>query len=252
MGEVVDLKGKVRMYYSFTNSEIVGFVAAITLVAFIISFKEWGYESFDAASGLFNFFNAILIVALSFIIHDAGQRLAGLAIGFRIEYKVWTFGLIFALILVFVSNGRLWAIFPSYFVVHHMAGHRLGFFRYGINKMAIAMIALAGSLATISLVIVLKFISAFVSTPLLEKAIFFNVIYVVTSMLPVPNFDGSHIYFASRMAYAFTMPFIVVSAFLLILKINTIFALASSLLLGIILWLAYYIFFEKNLWNGPK
>ena len=57
MGEVIDLKDKVKRYYSFTNGEIVGLVSSIVLIAFMISFKDWGTEIFDASAGFVNFFN---------------------------------------------------------------------------------------------------------------------------------------------------------------------------------------------------
>lgn len=252
MGEFIDLKDKIKKYYSFTGGEIVGLVSSIVLIAFMISFKEWGTETFDASAGLVNFFNAIVIVALSMLVHDAGQRIWGLAIGFRIEYKVWIVGIIFGLMVTFVSKGNLWVILPGYIVVHHMAGHRLGFFRYGINIVGQGMIAFAGPLANLALVIFLKFVNIFVSNALIEKAIFFNVIYIITSMLPIPYLDGSRLYFASRMIYAFMMPFIVASSILLIIDINTLLALILSFLIGISLWITYYIVFERKIWSGPR
>ena len=252
MGDIVDLIDKVKRYYAFTNAEIVGLVASIIVIGFIISFNEWGVAQFETSTGLFNFFNAILIVALSILVHDAGQRIWGLAIGFRIEYKVFTSGLIVALLVAFVSNGNIWLVIPGSFMLHHMAGHRLGFFRYGVNIVGQGMVALAGPLATITLLIFLKIISAFVTTPLLEKAILFNVIYAITSMLPIPPLDGSKIYFGSRMIYAFVLPFVIASVILLIIDINILMALISSFFIAVILWLTYYIAFEKNLWPGPK
>jgi len=99
MGDIADFFDKIRRYYKFTHHEIRGIIIAILVIAFIISFKEWGKTSFDVAAGLYNLFNAVLIVALSILIHDFGQRIWGLAIGYRIEYKMWTFGLIAALII---------------------------------------------------------------------------------------------------------------------------------------------------------
>ena len=106
MGEIDDFFDKIRRYYKFTAYEIRGLAIAIFVIAFIISFKEWGAASFDLIAGLYNLFNAVLIVALSVLIHDLGQRMWGLSIGYRIEFKMWTFGLIIALVAAFVSNGK--------------------------------------------------------------------------------------------------------------------------------------------------
>lgn len=252
MGELVDLLDKIRKYYKFTPHEIRGIIIAILTAAFIISFKEWGAKSFDLAAGLYNLFNAVLIVALSILVHDFGQRVWGLAIGYRVEFKLWYFGAIFALVVAFLSNGNLWLIIPSGFMLHHIAGHRLGFFRYGINYFGQAMVAMAGPLFTLMLIIMLKALSAFSPNPVIQKAIIFNVVYAITSLLPIPPLDGSKIYFGSRMLYAFALPAIVVSTILMIVDVPVFFTLVLSFLIGIVLWLTYYISFERNAWFGPK
>lgn len=252
MGDIADFFDKIRRYYKFTHHEIRGIIIAILAIAFIISFKEWGKTSFDATAGIYNLFNAVLIVALSILIHDFGQRIWGLAIGYRIEYRMWTFGLIAALIIAFISNGSLWLIVPSGFMLHHIAGHRLGWFRYDINYFGQAMVALAGPLFTLMLIILLKALNSFFPNPLIQKAIIFNVVYAITSLLPIPPLDGSKIYFGSRMLYAFALPAIAVSTIMMIVNIPLLFALVLSFLVGIILWLTYYISFERKLWAGPK
>ena len=223
MGEIVDLKDKTKRYYKFTPHELKGIVISILIIAFIISFKEWGVEKFDLGSGFFNLFNAILIVALSVLVHDAGQRLWGMAIGYRIEFRMWTFGLLFAVIVAFISNGNFWMILPGGFLLHHLAGHRLGFFRYGINYFGQAMVALAGPLSNLTLIIFLKILYVFSPNPLIQKAIIFNVIYTITNMLPIPPLDGSKIYFGSRMLYAFVLPAIAVASILMIVNIPVFF-----------------------------
>lgn len=252
MGEIVDLIDKIKRYYKFTTHELRGITISILVIAFIISFKEWGTTAFNLKVGLFNLFNAILIVALSILVHDAGQRIWGLAIGFRVEYKMWSFGLLIALIVAFISNGSFWLIVPAGFMLHHLAGHRLGFFRYGINYFGQAMVALAGPLFTLMLIILLKILNALYPNPLIQKAIIFNVVYAITCMLPIPPLDGSKIYFGSRMLYAFVLPAMAVATILMVVKIPLFFGLVISLLVGVILWLTYYISFERKVWTGPK
>ena len=251
MAELVDMLDKIKRYYRFTSSELRGLIISILAIAFIISFKEWGATEFDLAVGLYNLFNAVLIVALSILVHDAGQRLWGLAIGYRVEFKLWSFGLLAALVVAFATNGSLWLIVPSGFLLHHIASHRLGWFRYGINYFGQAMVALAGPLFTLMLIILLKVLSTFSPNPLIQKAIVLNVIYAITSLLPIPPLDGSKIYFGSRMLYAFALPAIVVSTILMVVNVPIFFALALSFLVGVVLWLTYYISFERKLWKGP-
>jgi len=251
MAELADLTDKLKKYYTFTKYEVRGYVIAILAIAFIISFREWGANQFDLTAGLFNLFNSILIVALSILVHDAGQRIWGLAIGYKIEFKMWTFGAVLGLILAFLTNGKFWLIIPGTFMLHHLAGHRLGFFRYGINIIGQSMTALAGPLFTLMLIILLKILYAIHPNPLLQKAIMFNIIYNITNMLPIPLLDGGKIFFGSRMIYAFVMPAMIVATILMMIDIPVFFAVVLSLLVGVILWLWYYISFERKVWKGP-
>ena len=252
MAELIDLKDKIRGYYKFTPYEARGLTIAVLIIGFIISFKEWGADNFNLSVGLFNLFNAVLISALSVMIHDAGQRIWGLAIGYRIEFRMWTFGLIAAVAVAFITNGNMWLIVPGGFMLHHLAGHRLGFFRYGVNYFGQAMVALAGPLFTLMLIIALKTLGVFFpDNALIEKAVMFNVVYLITSMLPVPPLDGSKIFFGSRMLYAFVLPAMIIAAILMIVKIPVFFAIVLSVLAGVVLWLVYYISFERKAWKGP-
>lgn len=251
MGEAVDLADKIKRYYKFTPSELKGLAISAITIGFIISFREWGVARFNAATGIINLFNAILIVTLSILVHDMGQRVWGLAIGYRIEFRMWTFGLVISLMIAFISNGKLWVIVPGGFMLHHLSGHRLGWFRYGINYFAQGMVAFAGSLFTLMLIIFLRAVSSFSGSILVEKAIMFNVIYLITSLLPLPPLDGSKIMFGSRMMYAFTLPAILITTIMLIIKINLFLALVLSLIFATILWIAYYICFERKVWKGP-
>ena len=250
MAELVDLADKIKRYYFFTAAELRGLIISILVIAFIISFKDWGKEGVNIALGLFNLFNAILIVALSMLVHISAQRIWSLITGYRLEWRMWGFGLLLGLIAVFLSNGSIWLILPGGVLVHHMAGHRLGWFRYGINYWALALIALLGPLASISLAVLFKALSGFVFNSLIEKIITFNIVYALFSILPIPPLDGSRTMFGSRLLYAFSTAAIVAAAILLFLNINLWLAVVSSFFIGVVLWLCYYVFFEHGAWDG--
>jgi len=250
MAEIVDLVDKIKRYYKFSPAELKSLIISIIIVAFIISFKEWGVgEVFDFKIGLFNFINSILIVALSFIVHISAQRVWALATGYKHEYQMWGIGLGIGLILSFVTNGKVWIIIPGGFVIHHLAGHRLGWFRYGINYWALGLIAFAGPMASIIFAIIFKSITGVVSNALIQKIIIFNIIYAVFSMVPIPPLDGSKIYFGSRMFYAFAVSGIVGASVLLYTNIAIWMAIVGSFLIAVILWFLYYAFFEKKYWT---
>ncbi|MAE42291.1 hypothetical protein CMO93_00855 [Candidatus Woesearchaeota archaeon] len=251
MGEIVDLWDKIKRYYTFTPSEIRGLIIAIIVIAFIISFSEWGAgDAANLSLGFFNFFNSILIVALSFLVHISAQRIWSLGTGYRLEWKMWGFGLLAGLIVVFLTNGKFWLILPGGFIVHHLAGHRLGWFRYDINWWAVGLIAVMGPLASIIIAILFKALSAAAVNSLIQKLIMFNIAYALYSLLPIPPLDGSKTFYGSRMLYAFSTTGIVAAAILLTLNISVGIAVIASFLIGIVLWVLYYIFFESKIWHA--
>jgi len=250
MAELTDLIDKIKRYFGFTPLEIRSLIIAILVVAFIISFKEWGIgDVFSLKAGLFNFFNAILIVTLSFLVHLSVQRIWSLGTGYRLEWKMWSFGLLFGLILAFLTNGVFWLILPGGFIVHHMAGHRLGFFRYGINYWAVGLIAITGPFATILLAAIFESLRGVIASPLIQKVVIFNIVYALYSLIPLPPMDGSKTFYGSRMLYSFSVFAIVTAAILLNLNVGVGIALISSIVIGIIFWILYYIFFEEGAWN---
>ena len=82
MGEFIDMGAKLKRYYKFTPSELKSFAISIIVIAFVISFNEWGPgDTVDFGIGLFNLFNAILIVTLGFIVQYTAQKIAALSVG---------------------------------------------------------------------------------------------------------------------------------------------------------------------------
>ena len=251
MGRVVDLGGKIKEYYKFSRSEIRTFIISILVLSFIISFREWGGIEFNLIVGLFNWFNAALIVTLVMFIYNGAQRIAGLSVGYNVEYKMWATGLLIGLVVAFASRGKIWVLVPGGILIHHLAGHRLGYFRYGLGYFANGMISTAGSVAVISLAALFKIINTAVGSGLLDKLIVFCIVFAIYDMLPIPPLSGGKLVYGSRMTYAFMFCTIVIAGVLLLLDINVFMAVLGSLVIGVILWLLYYIFFERKVWGGP-
>lgn len=251
MGEITDLTDKVKKFYKFTPTEVANVIAAIVVIAFIISFKEWGGATPSVAIGLKNLFNSMLIVALTFIVHLSVQRIIALQTGFRAEYKMFTFGLLAGLVIAFISKGRVWIILPGGIIIHHMAGHRLGWWRYGLNYFAQGMIALMGPIATMLLALFFRMMGTFIANPLIQKAIVFNIAFALYAMLPIPPLDGNRLLWGSRLAYVFSYAALIGAALLLLSKLPGWIVIFGALLIGAICWLAYYVFFERHYYKGP-
>lgn len=252
MGEVIDLFAKIKKYYKFSPAELRSLIVTIVIFAFIISFREWGIGAeINIGLGLFNLFNALLIVTLSVLVKQSVHRVTALTASYRAEYKLWSFGILIALVCVFLTNGKLWFLIPGSIMIHHLAGHRLGWFRYGINYWALGLISLWGPVALMLLAIFFKVLYLIYPNPLVYKAFLFNLVFAVWSMIPIPPADGSRIFYGSRLLFIFTFSTICVAAALLYLVQNIWIAVFGSLIVGIVFWLMYYIGIEKDIWQGP-
>ena len=247
-----DLKDKVRRYFKFSKEETKAIIITTLAYAFIISFKQWGPGpgKVELLYGLGNLLIAILIMSLTVLVHVCVQRIIGLNIGFRVEYKLWIYGIAIALILCIVSNGDIWFLFlPGGIFLHMLSQHRLGYFRYGLNMMAHAMVAVVGPLSNLVLAIIFKIIHSFTPSPLIQKIILVNILFAVFNMLPIPPLDGSRVFFQSRMGYAFLLGAITGVAIFLNTNVSVIIIIIGAVIIGALSWFLYYSLFERKVWG---
>jgi len=249
-----DLKDKIKEHFKFSKEEIKATAISILIFAFIISFNEWGYgEKFDFFIGLRNLFSAILIMTLTILLHLSAQKIAGLHVGFKVEYKLWWYGLLISLVLCILSKGKIWWLFiPGGIFLHHLSGHRLGFFRYGVNTLAMGVIALIGPVANIILATILKNIQIYlpfipVNLVLLQKVFAVNWAFAVCTLLPIPPLDGSRVFFQSRLIYMFVFGSIL--GYAILVNVFHIYSFIWALVIGFIIYLLYYILFERKVWK---
>lgn len=229
----------VKRYFKFSTEEMRGLLIGIFIVAFLVSFDEWGVETFNVMFGLRNFLNAILIITLAFLFRIAVQRVIGLSLGYKVEYRMWLYGLLTAIVLIIVSNGKLWLIVPGGLLFYHMPGHRLGAFRYGLNYFPVGVIGFFGPMSNLFLAMLFKWLLVyFPGNILLHKGMVVNIWFALFTMLPIPPLDGSHALFATRYWYAFTATLVLVLA--ISLYFLSIFAsIIIALLVAIAVWFAY-------------
>ena len=249
-----DLIDKAKRYFTFNAEEIKGILGSTLIIAFIISFKLWGPgEEFNFAYGLKNFFNAILITLLAILIHISAQKIYGLHLGFKVEFRTFWPGLLIALVLCFVSRGAIWFLVPGGIVLYHMAKHRLGFFRYGLNYWSLGMISAIGPLSNVVLAalfamiayggVIIPPMTPIATTTLIGRAISLNLWLAIFTMLPIPPLDGSNVFFASRLLYAFAFGCIV--GYALLVLVLGFYSLIFVILMGIIFWFITYQVMEK-------
>ncbi|RMF54504.1 hypothetical protein D6745_05065 [Candidatus Woesearchaeota archaeon] len=234
----------VSEYFRFENEEIKGLTITILVLSFIMSFREWGTDKFDVGTGLTNLFNTIVIVTIAIIVREFAQRIFALRHGYRYEYRMWMYGLIIGLVLVFASYGWLTFIAPGGLVLHQITRARIGKFRHGLSYMNILQVSLAGPVANIILAMVFKMFMFLPNTALIEKAITINILIAVFALLPIPPLNGANVFFQSRLIYVFSYASIIGTG-ILVYFANVLLAIVGGLLLGGLMWLVYYLKVES-------
>jgi len=244
-------KDRIKRYVSFSGEEVKTLIIATIALGFMFSFKEWGVTEFDVAFGFKNWLLSAIIALGAVFTGMIAHKIAAAYLGFRAECKLWTYGLIIGLVLAFVTRGNFFFLAAVGTTYHHLAVHRLGFFRYGLNYWDQAKVAFVGPLANIFLAALIKIIATgsivipigLAGSPLIEKAILFNLWYAIFNMLPIPPLDGTVAFYASRMWYVFVFGCILGYSFLVIgAGVYSLFATVAG---GIVLITIYYVFYER-------
>ncbi|MFC1727842.1 hypothetical protein ACFLZ7_00040 [Nanoarchaeota archaeon] len=239
------MKDFLKKYFTFSAEEIKGMIISVLVIAFIFSFKEWGVDKFDFLYGLKNFINIVLIVALAFLVREVAHRFFAGKTGLRAEYRSWTFGLLIGVIIVVLSRGELIFLAPGGILVHHLAGARLGAFRYGLVYKTMGWVAAAGPLANIVLALFFKIMTLFpLNLVLIQKAISLNLWLAIFGMLPIPPLDGSKMFYASRFMYVWVIGLVAGAAFF-INYTGVLTAIIGTLVVSLIILAMFAFTFEK-------
>lgn len=247
MGSYLDL---LKRYFPFTSNEKKGLFISILALTLIVAFNDRS-ETFNLAHWGGNFLMWLVIVAVSLLVHQAGHRMLALRIGYKAEYQLWWYGLLIGLVVMLLSKGRIWILIPGGIWIHQLEIQRLGRFRYGPNVFSFSMVALFGPLASILFGGIVKTLQVWFGLSLfgptfVNNLFLFNMALAAYSLLPIPPLAGSRIFFATRLTYMLIAGAVVGYAVLVYFQI---YSYIIAVLIGIVVWLLYYILFERGAWK---
>ncbi len=230
----------LKQYFAFSQKETMAIIGAIFLMGLTYSFNNWGDQSFNLSIGVFNLVSALLISAIAILVHVGAQRAYSLSIGLKMEFKLWLPGLIAALILMIVSRGYIFffALIGAHFA--HMPGHRLGHFRYGLNREDMARVSFIGIVASLILASIFAIIRSGASNSFTESGVIICAALAVFMALPLPPLPGFHIFAGNRIMFALTFAFALIYSYLLYA-----FGLAAAIPGAILLLILGYLAWTK-------
>ncbi len=233
-----ELKARIKDHFRFEKQEVSFLIPAVLLTAFIFSFRDWGETQLDLALGLRNFFLVLIIAALSFVARLSWQKIFALKEGHKAEFKGWWAGLIIALVVAFLTAGRLPLVLIGGIVASFMVRQRLGEFRYGFSYFDNALISFCGIAANLVLALLFSLgLYFFPENYFFTKGLWLNWIMALCAALPLPQLDGLNIYFGSRPLYYFTLAVVAVFGILLLTQtqLGLILAVFITAIAGVVL-----------------
>lgn len=236
---------RIKRYYKFSLAETRNLLIAILVLTFIFAFND-GRETFDSVLWFGNFIKVLIIVVISVFIHESAHKLVGLSASYRTDFRLWPYGIVIGLLLTVVSNGKLYFLAPGGVLIHHLAIHRLGMFRYGLSSFYSTFIAFAGPLANIVLALIVKIISFSFPSQLLTAIITINLWYAIFSSLPIPPLDGSTGFFGGRVTYYLGFSLVAASSIMIFISNTLVLMLFGILFLSLLFWFLFYIFMERE------
>ena len=236
-----ELRARIKDYFTFEKQELAILIPAIFITAFMFSFKDWGEESFQFWTGLGNLIVVSIIVAVSFFVRFSSQKIYALKEGYVAQFKGWWAGILIALVLTLVTNGRAPLVLIGGVVSSLMIRHRLGEFRYGFSYLDNAKISYHGVIA--NLILALFFAVGLYFFPenyFFSKGLLFNWIMALCAAFPLPQLDGLNIYFGSRAYYYVTLALVAIFGILLLTQtkiglVLAVFITAVAAIVGLLI-----------------
>jgi len=237
-------KDRVKNHFKFNLGEIRDLVIAMLVMSFIFGFDD-GREIFILFLWVANLIKIFAIVLFSVLLHVSLQKLVALITGHRVEFRLWIYGALIGLLIAVVSNGRLYFLAAGGILIEHMALHRLGMFRYGINSVHSMIIAFTGPLSNIILALICKLLYLSTGIEVFSIIVTVNIWYAIFSILPIPPLDGSTVFFGGRSTYVLLFSFIIAASIMIAMSSTLVVMLFGSLFLAVLFWFVYYIAIER-------
>ena len=119
----------MKKHFYWELDEVKSYLAISLIFAFILSFRDWGTNVFEAAIGSINLLTAFIVVLISVILHDLAHRLMAVKMGYKIKYKISWFAALLALLVCFVTNGKIQAFIAGGLIYAILPRQRLGRWR---------------------------------------------------------------------------------------------------------------------------
>ncbi len=216
------------MRFTFTLKEGGNLLLSSLILGFLFSLQN--IYLFPAMS---------LIVGIAFVTHELSHKFVAEHYDCKAEYVLWPQGILFSLIMGFLSGGNFIFAAIGYVSISNYYATRLGYHWTHLSLEETGKISAAGPLSNVVLGIIF---SMFPNNPFMAFGSFLNSTLALFNLMPFPPLDGSKVFAWSRIAWA-SITAGAGAIFGLSLLINPIIAGIIGLIVMVIM--LFYMFYKE-------
>ncbi len=248
-----------KVYFKYSVSEQRQLFLTAIIFGFILSFRMWGGDTFNAILGFTNWFFSTIIIISAMLIQFTLQKMAAIDRGYTMKFHWWLPGVLIGLLLSFISFGFIPFLFPNSVYYKHDKKLRLGHFRYGTNMREISTLSIWGVVGNIGVAMLVGLIYLQFPSYLLLLFVKLNLLFAFFSMLPIPTISGMKlgdgstpgftIFFFSRQLYVFIFASLICYIgliYFLITILNSFWLLLLAAVLGAIIFFFFSRIIDGN------
>lgn len=240
---MVTYLGKVKQHYRFTTEEIRNVIITILVATFVFAYND-GSSTFSLFFWLTNFIKVMIVVAISYFLHISVQKIVAFGPGYRVEYKLWIYGIIISLLFTILTKGKLYVLMLGGVIVYMIAAHRLGMFRYGISSTYELVIGAVGPITNVFLAFLAKMLYIATASQLFHQIMVINLVIAVYNILPIPPLDGATAFFGGGFfAFGFYFGLVIAMSLFIAFVNNVLVILFGGLIGAFVIWYLYKIVF---------
>ncbi len=192
----------------FQKKEIISLLISSVVIAFVLSWRDWGDQTVDVSVGLTSLIVSFIVAIAIILLRVAVQKILALREGYFLTYKIHKWGLAGSIFLAFFLNGAVPYVTSGELTIKESHRLRLGSFRYGLNYKDLAKIAIAGAAVCVLLMIIVKPIYLLTQNLLIYKIIQVSGAIAFFSLIPIPGSGGFDIFYYRRWLWVLVTAFV--------------------------------------------
>ncbi|MCC7574493.1 hypothetical protein KO361_02785 [Candidatus Woesearchaeota archaeon] len=207
---------------NYNEKEATTIIIISILSGFILSFRKWGTEQFDANEGLNNLILYSILFLILFLIFLSTQKFTASLFGLEARVHVWKYGPPLGVLVTMMSYGVIPFVFLGGVKIKEIPRLRLGIFRSTVPRIKdIMIIGMTGPIMLILLSILIFFpLYQINNSEIMLAFIRISSLILVVSAIPMPSLNGINILLKSRTIWLFYALYSIILYFLLYLLIN--------------------------------